>query len=58
MRYQFLSRESNPARDYHVDKYALLDNLNRPITDEHGTPVQIDRSVPKRVGKTRRDKSK
>ena len=60
MRYIFESRESKAT--YHVDSYAALDNNNDPIMvpDPQGgkfmVPLKISRSVPKRVGKTLRDK--
>jgi hypothetical protein len=53
-RYRFVSRDSSSPR-YHIDKYEILDNNNHPVMQGRN-PVVIERQVPKRVGKTRRDR--
>ncbi len=54
-RYRFVSRESKPDRTYHIDKYEILDTNNAPVMVGK-TPLVIERQVPKRIGKTRRDR--
>lgn len=48
MRYTFLSREDKPTQ--WVDKYSVVDS------DGQGKPMSYERVVPKRLGKTLRDR--
>lgn len=54
MRYRFVSRDSTKPT-YHVDRFEILDNNNNPVIVEK-QPMVVDRVVPKRVGKTNKNR--
>lgn len=53
MRYRFASRKT--GHTHHVDTYTVLNNRNIPLRDSDGSPLTINRRVPLRLGKTRRE---